>query len=275
MVFWRSREKKFRMAWEIERDGMKNFLAGSAHFFPYSFRQSLIELIGRTTSVLFEGPLDETNMGKVRQDGIEAKETEKITDLLNKKTLSEISREFMETVPPDDSLSLYADLFNRDKRTLIPDEINRLKPWMAFFVIWSYYLKKRGWIYSVDLEALSVAKELGKDIHYLETIEEQIEALNGIPIERIVNFFRRMNEWEKFAKHHARHYLKGDIGTVVSAIGDFPSRCESIVEKRNPIMFERMMPFIERGDAVAFVGTTHIRGIKGMLEEKGYTVTKL
>jgi uncharacterized protein YbaP (TraB family) len=35
-----------------------------------------------------------------------------------------------------------------------------------------------------------------------------------------------------------------------------------------------MMPFIERGDAVAFVGTTHIRGIKGMLEEKGYTVTK-
>lgn len=274
MSLWHLREKKFRMVWEVERDGIKNFLAGSAHFFPYSFRQPLIEFIGRTEAVLFEGPLDETNMSKVRQDGIEAKETEKISGLLDKKTLSSISRELMETVPTDSSLTLYADLFNRGKETLIPDEINRLKPWMAFFVIWSQYLKKRGWTYSVDLEALSVARQLNKDVHYLETIEEQIDALNGIPIERIVNFFCKMNEWEKFARRHARRYLKGDIETVASILGDFPSRCESIVEKRNPVMFERMMPFIKKGNAIVFVGTTHIPGIKMMFEEMGYTVTK-
>lgn len=262
------------MAWEVERAGIKNFLAGSAHFFPYSFRQSLVELIGRTTTVLFEGPLDETNMDKVRREGVEAKETERITDLLDKKTLSAIGREFVEAAPAGSSISLYADLFNRGRQTLIPEEINRLKPWMAFFAIWSHYLKKRGWIYSVDLEALSVAKELGKDIHFLETIEEQIEALNGIPVERIIGFFRRIKDWERFAKHHARLYLKGDIGTMMSVINDFPSRCETIVEKRDPIMFGRMAPFIERGNAVAFVGTTHIRGIKRMLEEKGYRVTK-
>lgn len=263
------------MVWEVERDGIKNLLAGSAHFFPYSFRKSLIELIGRTDAVLFEGPLDETNMSKVRREGIEAKDGEKITNLLDKKTLSAISRELMETVPADSPLTLYADLFSRDKQALIPDEINGLKPWMAFFAIWSHYLQKRDWTYSVDLEALSVARELGKDIHYLETIDEQIDALNGIPVERIVNFFRRMGEWEKFAKRHARRYLKGNIEALVSVIGDFPSRCESIVEKRDPIMFERLMPFIEQGNTIVFVGTTHIPGIKRMLEEKGHTVTKL
>jgi len=32
----------------------------------------------------------------------------------------------------------------------------------------------------MDLDALKVAEELGKEIHFLEKIEEQIEALNGI-----------------------------------------------------------------------------------------------
>lgn len=275
MPFWRTHEKQFRMVCEAERNGIKNLLAGSAHFFPYSFRRSLIELISGTSAVLFEGPLDETDMSKVRQEGVEEKGTGRISNLLDKATLSAISREFRGAAPADSSLTLFADLLSRGKETLIPEEIDIMKPWMAFFAIWSHYLRKRGWTYSVDLEALSVARELGKDIHYLETIEEQIDALSGIPVERIVNFFRRMNEWDKFAKSHARRYLKGNIEALASVIGDFPSRCESIVEKRDPIMFGRMMPFIERGNAIVFVGTTHIPGIKRMLEESGYTVNKL
>jgi len=27
-----------------------------------------------------------------------------------------------------------------------------MKPWLAFFTIWSTYLEKNGWKYSVDLE---------------------------------------------------------------------------------------------------------------------------
>jgi pheromone shutdown protein TraB len=275
MAFWFPKEKEFRMVWKIERSGIKNLFAGSAHFFPYSFRRSLVEIISGTSVVLFEGPLDETNMSKVRQEGVEEKETGKISNLLDKDTLAAISREFARAAPADSSLKLFADMLNKGKGTLIPEEIDMMKPWMAFFSIWSHYLKKRGWTYSVDLEALSVAKELGKDVRYLETIEEQIEALNGIPVERIVNFFRRMNEWDTFAKNHAQRYLKGSIESVASILSDFPSRCESIVEKRDPVMFERMMPFIEQGNAIVFVGTTHIPGIKRMFEEKGYTATRL
>jgi len=275
VFFLSSKEKTFRMVWKIELGGKRSYLAGTAHFFPCSFKKSLTGLISNADTVLFEGPLDESNMNTVRVYGMEDGDAPSLYDALDGKTIEKINKELGSgTGNIDSSLMSSLHMFRSGKGNLFHSEIEGLKPWMAFLKIWSQYLQKRGWKYSVDLEALSVARQLGKNIHFLETIEEQIAALNGIPFERIVNFFREFNSWEKFSRQHVKCYLKGDIETMMGVTVEFPTRCESIIDKRDPVMFERMEHFIEKGNAMVFVGTTHIRGISRMLEGIGYKVSK-
>ena len=63
-------EKKLRMMWKVEKDGKASYLVGAAHFFPYSFKKSLSQYINNAETVLLEGPLDETNMNKVIEQGV-------------------------------------------------------------------------------------------------------------------------------------------------------------------------------------------------------------
>jgi hypothetical protein len=145
---------------------------------------------------------------------------------------------------------------------------------MAFFRLWSQFLARRGWKYSVDLEALSVAKELGKKVVFLETIEEQLEALDGIPFDRIVNYLNKFDMWGRFSNNHKKKYLKGSLDGLLTITTEFPARCPSIIENRDPVFFRRMGPYIDAGGAAVFLGTTHIRGVATMLEKDGFTVTQ-
>ncbi len=263
------------MIWKVEAQGKVNYLAGTAHFFPYSFKRSLTKLISKVETVLLEGPLDEGNMGLVRQYGLREKESRLLLGMLDQETVQKINQVFQgETPNLDSSLLTYTQLFTTGKNTELYPEIAGLKPWMAFFKVWVYYLRKRGWRYSVDMEAYDAAKELGKECRFLETIEEQVHAMEGIPLERIIAFFKKMDTWETYAKTHAKLYAAGDYEGLRSIITEYPTRCPSIIDQRDPVMFERMMPYLERGNTIAFVGTSHIAGIKGMLEASNYTVSK-
>ncbi|HPP06044.1 MAG TPA: TraB/GumN family protein, partial [Syntrophorhabdaceae bacterium] len=137
------------------------------------------------------------------------------------------------------------------------------------------YLRNRGWIYSVDLDAHSVAKRLKKKIHYLETIEEQVSALEAIPVEMIVRFISFFDRWEEFAKRHALYYKRGELDNMLKSTIEFPTRYKSIIEDRDPILFDRMKPYMEQGNAIAFVGTTHIKGLSAMFQSHGFNVSKV
>jgi hypothetical protein len=276
MLFSRSRERELKMIWAVDYDGRRNYLAGTAHFFPYSLRKSLAGFIGPARVVLLEGPLDKQNMDLVRQHGTEKEPSLSLREALDRKTVETINRELGHgSQATGSTFGSYLDLLKGDRFDPFSYETARLKPWMAFFKIWSHYLRKRGWQYSVDLDVLHVAQELGKEIHYLETIEEQIEALDGIPFERIVAFYKAIDRWETLSTRHAKGYLRGDLEALTGITGEFPTRCESIVARRDPLLFERLKPFYGKGDAMAFVGTIHIKGIKAMLEEEGARVTQV
>ena len=64
-----------------------------------------------------------------------------------------------------------------------------VRPWMAFFSVWSALLN---WKYSMDVEAYHTAQKLGKKIGFLETIEDQLAALDGVPFERFVNYLNHI-----------------------------------------------------------------------------------
>ncbi len=124
----------------------------------------------------------------------------------------------------------------------------------------------------MDLEAYDLAVSLKKDIQYLETIDDQLVSLDGIPFERIVDFLNRIKQWESYKRDFLNTFLSGDLERFASITKDFPTRCESIVTKRDPVFFEKIKNLSERGVFVAFLGFIHILGLKRMLLDDGFKV---
>ncbi|MGV7929150.1 MAG: TraB/GumN family protein [Spirochaetota bacterium] len=273
VMFWRKHESEYRMLWEIRRGRALNLLGGTAHFFCRSFRRSFERIIGGVDCVLFEGPLGEESMRLVRERGMEAAGRSPLYEALDRQTRSRIAREF---APPALRPALHSG-FAPSLQHSIEDEICRdllegKKPWLAFFGMWTEFLRKRGWVHSVDLEAHGVAARLGKKIVYLESIEEQVEAMEGIPFDSIVAFLGMVDRWEALSREHARRFIAGDTERIFKAVSYFPSRCESIIDCRDPVFFERMTPYIEKGNAAVLVGASHLPGLRGRLEDAGWTI---
>jgi hypothetical protein len=146
----------------------------------------------------------------------------------------------------------------------------KFRPWLAFLNLWTQYLKERGWKYSVDLEAFKITGHMGKEIHFLETIDEQVQALEGVPFERFVAFLKKVHLWDEHTKRQVQAYQRGGLEEIMSGTSEFPTRCPSIIENRDPIFYERMKPYLDKAQTVAFVGTAHIPGLKKMFLRDGY-----
>jgi hypothetical protein len=272
------REKKFRMVWEVRKGHTRSFLAGTAHFFPYSFKKSLIKLIKDVDVVLFEGPLDEGSMSLVRVQGLTGSAEDREGSLYH--ALDETTKKALTTqlglAPPQtgSSFESYMGLFGHSRTDPLYEEISGLRPWLAFFRLWTRFLAAQHWRYSVDLDALSVAKELSKEIVYLETIEEQVGAMEGIPFDGIVSFVKDVANWKGYIRNHAKNYLAGELGNLTILHARFPTRCESIVDRRDQVFFERMKDHLYRGNAISFIGTSHVRGVSALLAGDGCRVVQ-
>ena len=266
------KEKELRAVWRIEKNGRGGLLAGTAHFFPYRLGKSLEAFIRPARTVLFEGPLDEASMNQVVAKASEGEGAGALYEVLDPAVRREIKKFLGLPGEGSGSLPLLLSIVSRDPDPL-REHFRALRPWMAFFEIWAHFLKSKGWRSSVDLEAQQIAARLGKEIRFLETIEEQVAALEGIPPERFVRFLEKIERWEEFARSHARWYLSGDLEAMMASGNEFPSRCPSIVENRDPVLFERMKVFFERGEAIALVGTAHVPGLLKRFLAEGYSAS--
>jgi hypothetical protein len=240
---------------------------------------------------LFEGPLDPQSMEKVVAHGSQGKGSLEIYEALDSQTLREI-RGKADTLFGDPQIfrgipGKAGSLFG-DSQTLLqflprgekPDDpvrahFQRLRPWLAFFTIWTSYLKTKGWNGSVDLEAFELSKKLGKEIHFLETIEEQIRVLEQIPVERMIRFLKKVDQWDEYSESYVRAFLRGSLASWMSGTSDFPSRCSPVIDERDRVFYRRMKPFVEQGESAVFLGAPHLYGVNQMLEADGYRVKQV
>jgi len=268
-----SKEKELRMVWRIERDGRISYIAGAAHLFHYSFEGSLRRYINNLDTVLLESPLDEASLMRVVDSGVKGKGFPSLYNSLDTETINKIYNKIGYHTSDLSTFVRYKDLFMvKESPDIDPLQIQGLRPWMAFFKVWFQYLRNNGWRYMMDVDAFKIAIELGKKVHFLETIEEQIAALDGIPFERIVNFFNKMDNWKYYREFYVKPFLKGDLKGIMSVAEIYPARCESIIEKRDPILYNRIKPFLEKGNTFALVGIMHIQGIKEMILDDNYAI---
>jgi uncharacterized protein YbaP (TraB family) len=271
MIFpwWRAR--KLKMVWRLEKEGRTSFLVGTAHFSPFRFRKALIKLIERVETVFFEGPLDPESMTRVAQYGRQGENISSLYEALEPAVIKEINRCLNDRVPHRSAES-YLELFQPNTSDFLETHVRGVRPWMAFFKLWSAYLN---WQYSIDMEAFHIAQKLEKKIHFLETIEEQLTALDGIPFERIVEYVNRFEHWKSYKDLFWNFFLGGDLDKLMSRTTQFPTRCESVLGHRDLRFFERMKVFFEEGAAIAFLGLSHIPVIKKMFLEEGYHITQI
>lgn len=269
-LFW-WKEKHLKTVWRVEKGRQGGFLLGTAHFCPDRFEKALIKLIQRAEVVLFEGPLDQESMARVVHYGRQGENTPSLYEALDLAAKKEINRQLSACSTTNTTAGSYVELIQRATPDFLEAHTRGVRPWMAFFTVWSALL---GWKYSMDVEAHRIAQKLGKKIRYLETIEDQLVALDGIPFERIVNYLNHVEKWKAYKGLFWRAFLSGDLEKFASMTGEFPTRCESIIGKRDPIFFRGIKDSFEEGEAVAFVGAAHIPGIRKRFLDEGYGVTQ-
>jgi uncharacterized protein YbaP (TraB family) len=271
MFFIRPKQKKLKMIWEVQKNGRISHLVGTAHFFPYSFRDSLHRCLENSRVVMFEGPLDDHNLARVREAGFDEKNSYHLFDELDNETIAGITGALI-PVCRTRNASYLLDFCEVSLQETVYDLVKGMQPWLAFFTLWSTYLNRNGWKYSVDMEGFSIAQELQKKIVFLETIEEQIKVLENISSEKIMYFLKQADRWNVFAGDYAKSYLKGDLEQLRFSGIQFPTRHYTVINQRDEIFYERMRDELELGEVVAFLGAPHLRGMCHLLLADGYQV---
>ena len=266
-LWWKG--KSLRAVWRVEKDGKSSLLVGTAHFTPYRFKKALTKVIENAETIVFEGPLDQESMAKVVQYGQQGENSPSLYEALDPAAIKEINRQLGTRLSTSTAAGTYLDLLHPATPDFLQWHMRGVRPWMAFFTVWSALLN---WKYSMDVEAFHIAQSLGKKIQFLETIEEQLAALDGIPFDRIVNYLNHIEYWKKYKALFLNSFVAGELEKFASMTGEFPTRCESIIGKRDPIFFRRIKTFFEEGKTTAFVGVAHIPGIRKLFLDQGHRV---
>lgn len=264
-------QRSFAMLWEIEKNGRSSWIGGTAHFFCYSFEASFRRLFEQVDTVLFEGPLDAASLEQVSASGhAPGPESPRVVDALTEEEIRRLERVVC------GPRGFWARLMGAEHKN--PPDVRHLlshtRHWMAFFSLWTSFLARKGWTQSVDLEAWHLALEMGKAVRGMESIPEQIETLESVPMPRIARFLRDCRRWGRYTRRNVRAYLKGDVDNMFGTSIEFPTRTELVIQRRDARFLERMRPFIEEGGCAVFVGSAHMINLRGMLAEAGFRVRR-
>jgi hypothetical protein len=260
------------MVWAVEPGGgdpgRRSTLVGAAHFFPRHFRRELRRLIEPARVVLLEGPLDEAATRKVLAAGRGLG-----GDQLYRAGRERIHARLGIYSAPLDVHRILRDLVFGRQDEWLERELRTLKPWAAFFGIWTRYREREGWVHKLDLDAAGIAAGLRKELRYLETIEEQIAALEAVPVERFAHFLAT-GDWAAYNEGYRRYYLAGDLERLTATAQGFPTYCEPVIGRRDAVLAERMASDLEEGGACAVIGVAHCPGVLARLRAGGFDATQ-
>lgn len=173
--------------------------------------------------------------------------------------------------------------------------VSRMKPWMiaSFVALPACELaRKASGASYLDQKLAQDALASGKTLKGLETMLEQIEALNSLPlepqIEGLIQTALLGDGIEDVIETMSQLYLAGETGMVIpmmraavpettesgAGYADFEQR---IIIDRNHRMAERAVPILDGGNAFVAVGALHLPGKEGLvalLQDRGFSLTR-
>jgi uncharacterized protein len=176
--------------------------------------------------------------------------------------------------------------------------VNKMRPWMlsAMIVLPACeQLRKKAGAPFLDLKLAQDAEAAGKTVDGLETIAEQLGAMNSVPMnlqmKGLVETVALGDKMDDVMETMIALYAEGQPGLIMpfmktlapegmstmdeESYGAFE---EIVVTARNRVMAERGAQFLAKGNAFIAVGALHLPGEEGLVElfrKDGYKVTAL
>lgn len=171
-------------------------------------------------------------------------------------------------------------------RGLPEQAAERMKPWAALSLLST---PDDGTGMFLDRRLQLGAEDMGKAVHGLETVPEQLGAFEKIPeaqqialLESTLDGLAELDAWLEKA---TLAYLARDLSRIANLYAESMSEVVDeaqrsfdryIVTERNHRMVARMKTWLAAGDAFVAVGVLHLPGDDGilrLLRRQGYTVT--
>lgn len=163
--------------------------------------------------------------------------------------------------------------------------LERMKPWAAAVTL-SMPPPETGMM--LDLLLFQQAQEAGKQLHGLETIQEQLAVFDSMPESDQIRLLRdAVDNQDKIDRMNAEIvalYKRRDLAGMLALNERYMKEGDPGVSRdleqrliidRNRLMAERMQPYLKAGSAFVAVGALHLPGDQGLLnllDRRGYTV---
>lgn len=167
-----------------------------------------------------------------------------------------------------------------------PEMLPRLQPWAAFTLVGRPRPVNAP---TQDIKLMQIALSANVDITALETMEELLSTLQGIPLSDQVEILNdtvcNHAEILQQARELVNLYINKDLAAIIR-LNDEPHHDEEVFKRyiermlysRNERMLGKIEQYLEQGNAFIAVGASHLPGERGllkMLEEMGNTVERI
>lgn len=149
-------------------------------------------------------------------------------------------------------------------------------PWIVRLLIIRKVFDRNMW-HPVEAHAYEAAQELGLPTSGLETLREQYEAMAALDQRYIIESLRSIHTFEDSYKVTIDVYYRGDLGEIEKLLySDNPhyAVARRMVEIRNEMILQRMMPFLEEGDVAILLGIAHCPFLFRELRDLGFSIEK-
>jgi len=202
-------------------------------------------------------------------------------------------------LPPPQSLRamlgdpLWNQLVERVGQQVPPPVLDKLKPWMPAVILGLddmqralHAVRPDGESHMMDAELMQLAQKSGKELLFLETIEQQLAVFSAIPeTEQVAELSRALTEDNAaLGRAMIEAYAAGDEAALTASLFDeeqmraAPGFYDAVLFQRN----QRWMPVIDAqikaGGVFVAVGAAHLFGDRGILSElkrRGLVVTRV
>jgi hypothetical protein len=195
------------------------------------------------------------------------------------------------TSEPDLRTLLGKDYFNKvavlmSKHGVAPPLLLKLKPWVVFTAL--TMPKPQDGIF-LDVILYGAALSNGKNVHGLETADEQVSIFEDIRLDDQVAILKDVVDHytmlARINKEMVRRYTQGDLSGVAALQGEFLVNDDQrlmhafkqhMVDDRNLRIVNRIMPRIEEQNAFIAIDAGLLpgdRGVLHLLRQRGYRIS--
>jgi len=249
--------------WRIRDADSTVYIFGSLHILPQSFKWRAPEIedaIASSDIFVFEVPVDDESNARQKEFIVKNGLLPRGASL--RKVLNRIEYETYSRILLGAGLK--------------PEHFTRYRPWLAAVIVGLAYVHRRdlAMLSGVDDEIIEHAQSGGKELRYLETVEDQMKLLvMGDDLDQVRALKRQLVSLPKAAMHTedlVHTWAQGDMERFASLIErDFAGHVEAqdlLISNRNRAWVPSVAELL-RSDRTAMVtvGAAHVGGPKGLI----------